>query len=107
MLTTLRSITASRKRKLRELFAVATDEDGIPDHDFSDPDAPTTTPAEKTFLIESDILRYVLPPLRLIAIVLRHGRVASALTFLIPFNSCAGVADLTNSTYRRAESRFA
>ncbi len=59
MLTACRSITTSRKRKLRELFAVATDEDGIPNHDFSDPDAPTTTPAEKTFLIESDILRYV------------------------------------------------
>ena len=63
MLTTRRSITTSRKRKLRELFAVATDEDGIPNHDFSDPDAPTTTPAEKTFLIESDILRYVTTPL--------------------------------------------
>ena len=47
----------SRKRKLRELFAVATDEDAIPNHDFSNPDAPPTTPAEAKFLIEYDILQ--------------------------------------------------
>lgn len=50
----------SRKRKLRELFAVATEEDGIPNHDFSNPDAPPITPAEAKFLIDTDILQYVL-----------------------------------------------
>ena len=51
----------SRKRKLRELFAVATDEDGIPNHDFSNLDAPATTTAEAKFLTECDILVYDLP----------------------------------------------
>ncbi|KAK3313756.1 hypothetical protein B0H66DRAFT_643249 [Apodospora peruviana] len=51
------SIVVSRKRKLRELFAVATEEDGIPNHDFSNPDAPPTTTAEAKFLFESDILQ--------------------------------------------------
>lgn len=63
MLTILRSIVSSRKRKLRELFAVATDENGIPNHDFSNPDAPPTTPAEAKFLIECDILQYALTSL--------------------------------------------
>jgi hypothetical protein len=59
-LTIFRSIASSRKRKLRELFAVATDEhDGIPDLDSSDPDAPPTRPAESKFLAEFDICQYV------------------------------------------------
>jgi hypothetical protein len=62
VLTACSSIVSSRKRKLRELFAVATIEDGIPNFDFSDPDAPSTTPDEETFLNESDILRYVSRP---------------------------------------------
>jgi chromatin modification-related protein VID21 len=57
VLTIRSSIVQSRKRKLRELFAVATDEDAIPNHDFSNPDAPPTTPAEAKFLIECDILQ--------------------------------------------------
>lgn len=56
----------SRKRKLRELYAVATEQDGLPNHDFSDPDAPPTTPAEAKFLIGCDILQYV-PPILLTA----------------------------------------
>ncbi|KAL2020360.1 hypothetical protein VTK56DRAFT_8489 [Thermocarpiscus australiensis] len=51
------SIAQSRKRKLRELFAIATHEDGIPDYDFSNPDLPPATPAEAKFLIENDILQ--------------------------------------------------
>lgn len=62
MLICHRSIVQSRKRKLRELFAVATDETAIPNHDFSDPDAPPTTPAEAKFLSECDILQYVCSP---------------------------------------------
>lgn len=54
-----RSIVSSRKRKLRELFAVATDEDGIPNFDYSDPDALAITLAEAKFLNEADILQYV------------------------------------------------
>jgi hypothetical protein len=53
------SIVTSRKRKLRELFAVATEIEGIPNHDFTDPDAPPTNPAEAQFLVECDILLYV------------------------------------------------
>ncbi|KAM7192782.1 chromatin modification-related protein eaf-1 [Naviculisporaceae sp. PSN 640] len=49
------SIVTSRKRKLRELYAVATAEDGIPNFDFSDPDAPPPTEAEGKFLLECDI----------------------------------------------------
>ncbi|KAJ4292135.1 RNA polymerase II transcription elongation factor SpEAF [Collariella sp. IMI 366227] len=52
-----RSIATSRKRKLRELWAVATDEDGIPSLDLTDADAPAATPAEEKFLVASDILR--------------------------------------------------
>ncbi|KAJ9151730.1 chromatin modification-like protein vid21 [Pleurostoma richardsiae] len=51
------AIVTSRKRKLRELFAVATEVNGIPDHDFSNPDAPPTNPAEAKFLFECDILQ--------------------------------------------------
>lgn len=47
----------SRKRKLRELFAVATEVDGIPNYDFTDPDAPSTTRSEAKFLEDSDILQ--------------------------------------------------
>jgi chromatin modification-related protein VID21 len=59
ILTACSSIVTSRKRKLRELFAVATDEDGIPNLDFSDPDAQPTTAAEAKFLFDADILQYV------------------------------------------------
>ena len=50
------SILTSRKRKLRELFAVATGEDGFPSFDFSDADAPPLTPFEQKFLNECDLL---------------------------------------------------
>jgi len=61
VLTFCSSIVQTRKRKLRELYAVATGDDGIPNHDFSNPDAPPTTPAEEKFLFECDILQYVSP----------------------------------------------
>ncbi len=50
------SIVTSRKRKLRELFAIATESQGIPNHSFDDPDATPATPAESQFLLDSDIL---------------------------------------------------
>jgi chromatin modification-related protein VID21 len=59
MLTICSAIVTSRKRKLRELFAVATAVDGIPNFDFGDPDAPPATQAEAKFLFDSDILQYV------------------------------------------------
>ncbi|KAK5653138.1 hypothetical protein OQA88_9237 [Cercophora sp. LCS_1] len=49
------SIVISRKRKLRELFAVATERDAIPNHDLSNPDASPTAPAEAKFLAECDL----------------------------------------------------
>jgi hypothetical protein len=81
VLTTCSSIASSRKRKLRELFAVATDHDGIPDYDFSDADAPWTTPAEEKFLNESDILQYVTPSQNTELISLRRDRVAALMMF--------------------------
>jgi chromatin modification-related protein VID21 len=53
------AITRSRKRKLRELFAVATAEDGIPTGVPTDPDAPPTSDTEARFLEGNDILQYV------------------------------------------------
>ncbi|UNI21429.1 RNA polymerase II transcription elongation factor SpEAF [Purpureocillium takamizusanense] len=51
------AIVTSRKRKLRELFAVATQVDPLPDHALANPDAPAATPAEWQFLQASDILQ--------------------------------------------------
>ncbi|TWU73582.1 chromatin modification- protein VID21 [Metarhizium rileyi] len=51
------AIVTSRKRKLRELFAVATQVDSLPNHAFANPDAPAATPAEWQFLQANDILQ--------------------------------------------------
>ncbi|KJZ77057.1 hypothetical protein HIM_03378 [Hirsutella minnesotensis 3608] len=51
------AIVTSRKRKLRELFAVATQIETLPDDGFANPDAPAATPAEWQFLQASDILQ--------------------------------------------------
>lgn len=59
MLTCISSIVTSRKRKLRELFAVATQSEGLPHPVLTNPDAPTTTPAEWQFLQANDIFQYV------------------------------------------------
>jgi chromatin modification-related protein VID21 len=53
------SIVTGRKRKLRELFAVATHVDTLPQETFANPDAPTSSSAEWNFLDASDILQYV------------------------------------------------
>ncbi|KAI0128508.1 hypothetical protein BJ170DRAFT_331793 [Xylariales sp. AK1849] len=49
------SITRSRKRKLRELFAVATAGDGLPNFSLEQPDAPPVNPSESKFLDGCDI----------------------------------------------------
>ncbi|KAH6969702.1 hypothetical protein DER45DRAFT_639828 [Fusarium avenaceum] len=51
------SIVTSRKRKLRELFAVATQSEGLPLPVLTNPDAPTTTTAEWKFLQANDIIQ--------------------------------------------------
>ncbi|ORY69950.1 uncharacterized protein BCR38DRAFT_481107 [Pseudomassariella vexata] len=51
------SIARSRKRKLRSLYAVATNEDGIPNISFQDPDATPINAAESRFLEGCDILQ--------------------------------------------------
>ncbi|KAH7182761.1 uncharacterized protein B0J16DRAFT_153161 [Fusarium flagelliforme] len=51
------SIVTSRKRKLRELFAVATQSEGLPHPVLTNLDAPTTTPAEWQFLQANDIIQ--------------------------------------------------
>lgn len=53
------SIVTSRKRKLRELFAVATQVESLPHEVLANPDAPTSTPAEWQFLQANDIFQYV------------------------------------------------
>ena len=53
------SIVRSRKRKLRELYAVATDGDGALNLNKFDVDAPPTKPGETKFLLDTDILQYV------------------------------------------------
>ncbi|KND92133.1 Chromatin modification-like protein EAF1 [Tolypocladium ophioglossoides CBS 100239] len=51
------AIVTSRKRKLRELFAVATQVNTLPDDGFANPDAPAATAAEWQFLQANDILQ--------------------------------------------------
>lgn len=57
-LTSNSAIVTSRKRKLRELFAVATHVEGLPHDGFTKVDAPATTQAEADFLQANDILQY-------------------------------------------------
>ncbi|KPM37705.1 Chromatin modification-related protein EAF1 [Neonectria ditissima] len=57
MLMASSSIVTSRKRKLRELFAVATQVESLPHPVLANPDAPTTTPAEWQFLQANDIFQ--------------------------------------------------
>jgi chromatin modification-related protein VID21 len=59
VLTASSAIVTSRKRKLRELFAVATHPEGLPGDAFTNQDAPGPTPAENKFLQDSDFLQYV------------------------------------------------
>ncbi|KAH8720813.1 Chromatin modification-related protein EAF1 [Beauveria bassiana] len=56
------AIVTSRKRKLRELFAVATQTQPLPQQAYALPDAPAATSAEWQFLQTNDILQYVAPP---------------------------------------------
>jgi len=53
-------IVASRKRKLREFFAVCDTQDPIPNRNFDSVDAQPTTVEEARFLEVSDILQYVI-----------------------------------------------
>lgn len=62
LLTCFSSIVTSRKRKLRELFAVATHSESLPHPVLTNPDAPTTTPAEWQFLQANDVFQYVVVP---------------------------------------------
>lgn len=52
-------IVTSRKRKLREFFAVCDNEGPLPQISLANIDAPPTSAAEKEFLDVSDILLYV------------------------------------------------
>lgn len=59
MLTPDSAIVTSRKRKLREFFAVTNQVDPLPQDAFANPDAPATTAAEWQFLQTSEILQFV------------------------------------------------
>ena len=52
-------IVISRKRKLRELYAVCDNEGPIPQITYSNPDEPPNTLAENRFLEVTDLLKYV------------------------------------------------
>jgi chromatin modification-related protein VID21 len=52
-------IVTSRKRKLREFFAVCDNDGPIPQINLSNVDAPPTNAAEAYFLEVTDILQYV------------------------------------------------
>ena len=58
-------IVTSRKRKLREFFAVCDNENPIPQIDLKNIDAPPSTPAERHFLEVSDILQYAMRAIRI------------------------------------------
>ena len=59
MLMICSSIVTSRKRKLHELWVVATHADTLPHDAFENTEAPTSTPAEWQFLQANDVLQYV------------------------------------------------
>jgi hypothetical protein len=59
VLTICSSIVTSRKRKLRELYAIATAPDGVPNLDLTIADVPPTTQGERDFLEASELLLYV------------------------------------------------
>jgi hypothetical protein len=59
VLTPDSAIVTSRKRKLREFFAVTNQVDPLPQDAFANPDAPATTAAEWQFLQTSEILQFV------------------------------------------------
>lgn len=61
LLTLDSAIVTSRKRKLRELFAVATQTQPLPQQAYALSDAPAATTAEWQFLQTNDILQYVSP----------------------------------------------
>jgi chromatin modification-related protein VID21 len=57
MLIRSSAIVTSRKRKLRELFAVATHAESLPRDGFTNPNATEPAPAESLFLQANDILQ--------------------------------------------------
>jgi chromatin modification-related protein VID21 len=52
-------IVTSRKRKLREFFAVCDNDGPLPQIKYENPDAPPTSAAEARFLEVCDVLQYV------------------------------------------------
>lgn len=50
----------SRKRKLRQLYAVCIDQEPLPTLSYDSIDAPPTNVEEQRFLDASDILKYVI-----------------------------------------------
>lgn len=62
MLINSSGIVTSRKRKLRELFAVSENELQLPTVSFKNPDVPPISAAEARFLDVTDILQYVYIP---------------------------------------------
>lgn len=59
ILTACSSIRSSKKRKLREVYCVATQRDDLPLPNPSANDAETPTPEEWRFLNDNAVLKYV------------------------------------------------
>ena len=76
VLISCRSIERSRKRKLRELFEVATVDDIASNDKPTDIDASPSTPALAKFFYNTDILRYVssVQDIRVFGNVVLHSR---------------------------------
>lgn len=104
VLTLLSSIVRSRKRKLRELFAVATTTDGVPKYSLANPDVPPLTPAEQDFLRQCDILQYgPIPDLSRRVSAFICWRIIDLVVISWPWTNmfCAGVTNSANSQSRR------
>jgi len=93
---------SSRKRKLRELFAVATDENVFPTIDPNDATAPSTITAEKKFLIDCDISMYVISTSHFAYIALFRVCVALDRSEWLTLFAAAG--KLVNLTFRHIGS---
>jgi len=104
VLTLRSSIVRSRKRKLRELFAVATTTDGVPKHSLANPDVPPLTPTEHDFLQQCDILQYGPAPdlFRSVSAFIRL-RIIDLIVIIWPWTNmfCAGVTNSASSQFRR------
>lgn len=95
------SIRQSRKRKLRELYAVATILNGLPNFPLGHLDAPPTNDAEAKFLDANDILKSVLAFLSLYCFLLFVAHLSYCANALSLLTFDVGVASSMSSASHR------